>query len=140
MSDLKKSLRDYLVAQSAVTDLVSTRIRPRTLAQSDTMPAVVLDVVSSTSAQGLAAVVGWADARVQVTVFADTDREAMDAVETIRHAIQGFRGDWGAVTIRDVRVESGPYDLQELQPADGSDQWRYACAIDFKISHKQSTS
>lgn len=133
MTDLNKAVYDYLIADSAVSALVGTRIRPDALDDDDTMPAVLFyrtTGVHETRIDGSTA--GLAETRLEVHCFANTRKQANEVAEAVRLAMIDFAGIRSGVNIRTSVVDTG--QMQSVDnPVGGTEVYRYVTSQDFRI-------
>lgn len=125
-----------MVAQSEITDEVSTRIYPDILPQNATIPAVTYEVISSRPEHDCAdGDANYSHTRVELNVFAGTALEAQNTAQAIRKTagLQGYHGTMGTVTVGYVFCEDGG-TLSTENPTDGSQQFRYVLRQDYTIS------
>ena len=97
---IKKGLIDYLLTQTAVTNLVSTRIRPGVIEQGLARPHLRVDQTGGDVHYSMAGNTGLAETFLDITCEADSEKEANELAETVRKEIDGFAGTWGSETVR----------------------------------------
>lgn len=141
MADIRKALTQHLETLTAVTDYVSTRIRPQFAIQGETEPYIVLRVISGESDQHLTGGCGSAQTRVQVDCFADDPTEATSVREAVRASLPPSTAtSWGvgvdAVTVGDLGHEN--FGERMEYPIDGSDRPRFVAHFDLVIQHSEA--
>jgi len=136
MTDIGKAIRTRLAADAAVAADVGTRIFPRAMPQDATLPAIVYQLVSSTSDDAIGGAAGMATALLQVDVYADTHLAANNTGEDIRAALHGFTGTIGSETIRGLQLQN-KMELYQV-PNDGGDDGVYRVTLDWSITHTES--
>ena len=129
-------LYSYLIGESTVTDLVSTRIRPNRLPQGLTFPAVTYHRVSTPHDHNLDGGSGWVRIRLQVDVWDNTYKGVEDVAEALRGVLQGYQGSMGSTYINGILLDN-EVDMSEA-PKDGSDKWVHHRAMDFIILARES--
>lgn len=125
-------LATYLLAQSSVSALIGSRIETDKLAQGETLPAVMLQVISRTHVQHLQGITTAGTVRVQIDCYAAT-RLAADAVaEAIVAALRLLAATPAAIGagtfVGDLEIQ-GPRS-EATGPDDGSDEWEYVASLD----------
>lgn len=136
MADIGKTIRTRLLAVSAVTDIVSTRIYPIVLPQGCTLPAIRYRRISGGSDEHIRGTTGAANSWVQIDCYA-TSYAAVEALaEQVRLAIHTYRGTVGGVDIHSVELQNR-MDMRE-NPAHGDDVGWYVHTLDFRIVHSET--
>lgn len=144
MADVISAVRTYLLAQSAVTDLVGQRIYLDILPQNATTPAVAMSKISESEQHKLSDRLGFVQTRIQFECFADK-RHVTDArlkANAVADAIKqsgicAVKGTTNGVDIRGVMVEDGQRNYIEYSDG-GSDDHRYVTSIDLMVTHVES--
>ena len=140
MTDIGAETRTYLQTKSAVTDLVSTRMYPDALPENVTLPAAVLNVISTSSHEDLNSGASTAaSSRVQIDSYAATRSGSVALAEAIRKA--AFQGvnevSFGSTYVGAVNcLEAARYAIDN--PDDGSSLDRYITSQDYMIFHAQA--
>lgn len=129
-----------LTADSGVSTLVGTRIRPGSAAQSDTLPVVIIDLLGDAPEHHMEGVLGLTFKTFQITSL-DEDRIDADALdEAVRQALDGFRGTMGSgdntAAVRMCHRTSTRTDVIEDQAKAG--QFYHAVRTDYRIAHTES--
>jgi len=128
--------RTYLLAQSAITDLIGTRVHPNHPPEIPTWPLLILRTISRTHAQHLAGIATAGTQRIQIDAWAATRLAAdalSEAVLTALRSLAGAPATIGSGTrVCDVEI-FGPRD-DDLPPADGSDEWLYLSSLDALLT------
>ena len=129
----EKAIHALLMADSAVVALVGTRCGPPPLPQPVTLPALVVEHISTVERTTLDAqsAYGLVESRIEVTILAATYGAAKTLLDAVRTACNYKRG-----TIGGVRVET----VQRVNV--GADAWddtlqAYAQSIDFMVIHQE---
>lgn len=142
MADLGTAVRTYLVADNALSLLVSGRIYPDVLpqgysvSQGGALTYTVIDTTHDPLINGLA---GIARSRIEFAAFAATRAGANAIAEAVRSSdLVGFTGLMGGtVEIESVRIESGIQTLDE-RPTDGSQEHRYLTVFDYTFAYQET--
>ena len=129
----EKVIHNLLMANSAVVAIVSARCGPPPLPSPVTLPALVIEHISTVERTTIDAqsAYGLVEARIEVTALAATYPALKSLVDAVRVACNYKRG-----TIESVRVET-------VQRANvGADSWddvlqAYAQSIDFMVIHQE---
>ena len=135
---LLEALRDYLLAQTGVTNLVSSRIVPGVLPQNSPVPAIDMRTVSGDHDHDLAGLTGIVKAGVTFDCYADDPEVADQVAEAAMYSgLIGYRGTQGGIFINAVRLDDGP--TQSLEGVDpGSDQYRYVTSFTVLVTFSRS--
>lgn len=134
MADVIKSVRQYLLTKTAVTDLVGQRIYQGRLPQSGTTPAVTLSIVSENYEHALEGLAGLVFTRIQVECYAATaevSRSVADAI--IWCGIDAIKGTYTSLSIRGVAVEDGRREFEDDDTSAGDNQ-RHVTSFDLMVS------
>jgi hypothetical protein len=138
MANVAKAFRQYLLDQTAVTDLVGDRIYRGVIEQSATLPAVAIAMGFTRHDQTLNGFAGLAHVRMTVAAYADDPDDAVEVAEAIRTSgIVGVKGVVHGVDIRGARVEDGYREDVEFSQED-SDDHRYVVSFDFEIDYLEA--
>lgn len=133
MADVIKSVRQYLLTKTAVTDLVSQRIYQGRLPQNATTPAVVMSIISETYDHALDGLAGLVYTRVNVECYAssaETSRSVADAI--IWCGIDAIKGTYTSLNIRGVSVEDGRREFED-EDTSGGDNQRHVTSFDLMV-------
>ena len=95
---MKSSLITYLRAQSAVTDIVSQRVRLNRAEQSDTS-RVLIHQIGGDHKQHMTAATGKVIGRFQIDSDDTSPIKAATLAEAVRTVLDGFRGTMGSVFV-----------------------------------------
>ena len=100
---IEEGLYTYLSAQSAVTDLVSTRIAEGELTPLETLPAVKFSLQSTTEDYTFDENQNdFVGARVEVHCWAKDRETARDVGEAVKDTLKNHTGTMGSITVRRV--------------------------------------
>ena len=139
MADIAESVRLYLVAKTAITNLIGTRIYPDIVEQNATLPAVSISKISTRHEHTLSDFAGVAHCRLQFDCYSNTRTQANEVAETIRTSgIIKQKGLTHGTDIRGARMEDGArYEIDYSNEA--SDDHRYVTSFDLVIDYLEST-
>lgn len=135
MADLGEALRSWALTKSEITDLCGSRWYPDVMPQGATLPAVVVEIISSDEEGSLDPNdgVGLTHARVQIDAVATRRAAANALANAIRNLLRRFRGNMGGVFVCGVSVVGGlRTDTVEL--GEGSDERYRLASRDYLIS------
>lgn len=130
----EKVIRSLLLANATVTAAVGTRVYPVTLPEGTTLPAIVLDHVSTVEQPTIDANAPLAlvESRISVTVIADTYTTLKTLTDACRVALNFKRGSIAGVNVVSVRRAL-------VGPEYKDDQLRsFAQPLDFMVLHFES--
>lgn len=133
---MTNDLRTYLLAQSAISDVVSTRIYPVWLPQNVTYPCITISRVSESHGHNLDSASGYAISRYQIDCWATSYATAYTLADAVRGELSGFAGTMGSTTVDSVVLENES-DLHE-PPSDGGSRGMYHIACDYIICHQET--
>ena len=131
MANTGSNIRTYLLTKSAITDLVSTRIRPDLLAQSDSLPAIVYSEIFTNHQHTLTAAAGIEECMLELMCYSSTRTEADSLADLVRQQLQGYRGTAGSVEVISSKLDDTGHGYE--QPQDDSEDGKYITALRFLI-------
>lgn len=127
---LEEGLRTYTLAGSAVAALVGTRMYPRMLPQTPTLPALVYQRIDTRRLHDLAGPDGLPRPRMQVTCWAPLPLSASGLAAAVRQRLDGYRGAMGTVSVESCLLV-GERDVTDTEAG------RYGVALDFMIQYQE---
>ena len=130
---IKKGLIDYLLTQTPVTALVSTRIRPGTIEQGLARPNLRVDQTGGEVHYNMSGNSGLVETFVDIVCEADSEKDACELAETVRKEVDGFRGTWGSETVRGA-FWVGTRDTR-TRPGSGGEVGKPSQTIALQIMH-----
>lgn len=136
-TDIAFAFFQRLKGSTNVTDLVGERIRPDTLKQKETLPAVRYELISSESWQHLGGASGEARSRIQIDSYADTRLMANELAAAVKNLFDGFRGVIASIEVFDCYMDN-KYDRVD-PPPHGGDTFRKRRTLDFIVTHTEPT-
>jgi hypothetical protein len=124
------ALKDYLISQAAFSSLCGDKLYPDLVPEEVPYPAVAYQRISTHRLYGINGPIGYAEARIQFSVFALNADSALAVVEAIRAGIDGFRATIGGVNVREI----GSYDERSAyEPVSKSPERQ----IDFYVGYEE---
>ena len=127
-------LRARLVADTDITDIVSTRIRPLRDAQSEPYPKVIYEVISQPEDYSTTGNTGLREARVEFTVQSDSYDEAKLIDSLIRASLDAFSGTLGSSHVFGIFSDSVHED--GFEQGEGGDGYIYAISRQLQVSYE----
>ena len=103
---IEEGLVAYVLAQSAITTLIGTRIMPAPLRQESSLPAISYQLISVRDDVLHDGPQGLPDARIQLDCWADTYAGAKTLAAAIKTAVHAYRGLMGTVNVQRAKVEN----------------------------------
>ncbi|MEK5038909.1 tail completion protein gp17 [Sporosarcina sp. FSL K6-3457] len=119
-------LRNHLLAQPRLKELLDTRVHPGWIPENATMPSVAYLEISGARHHNI----DVAFPRYQFSVFSTRYTEAKEIEKEIRYAFQRFKGNMGS-----TRIIQGVYENSVDQYEDRTKL--YHIAIDFKFIYRE---
>lgn len=133
MADVIKSVRQYLLTKSAITDLVSQRIEMKRLRQNATVPAIVMRINSESYDHALDGLAGIVSTRINVECYASTSEIARTVADSVIWCgIGAIKGSYTGLNIRSVMVEDGRREYED-DDTSGGDSQRHVCTFDLMV-------
>lgn len=117
---IESALRALVLADSAVSALIGTRLYPQKLPQDPTYPAATYQRIDGPRLYDHGGATGLAEGRFQFDVWATTYSSAKAVAAAVRAALSGYSGTTGGVEIAFIRClsESDRYEPQEGDTGD----------------------
>jgi hypothetical protein len=138
------ALRQYLLSQSSVTDLVDQRIFPVLLPQGEPTPAVDIRQVGGTTTSDIEGWIGHTQTQVVIDCYSDDDPDQAAAVAAaIRDCgILRYRGLAGVgatrVFIHGALLDNNvTIDTEGVEP--GSDRYRWVATLALRIDYSDAS-
>ena len=125
---IEAAIRQYLLAQAAVTDLIARRLYPMILPQPPTLPAVTYSRVSRSTVRDLTGM-AYRVSRFQFSCWAEKYGDAKAVAQAVRQALEDYVGDMGEFRIMDS-TSVNEIDLSE------PDTGLYHVPVDVLITHE----
>lgn len=123
---LEIDLRNYLLEQESVTDLIGNRFYPGWIPKNAVMPSVAFFIVSGSRYHDI----DIAYPRVQMSIFSKRYLEAKKIASNIINCLRRFKGIMGDTKIIQIVFEN-EHDMFE------SDTEIHHIAVDFKIIYRE---
>lgn len=134
MADILAGYRTYLLTQSAVTTLASTRVYFGHLPQNATLEAITLNLVGGNIWGHLGGSSDVMQQTVQVDCFGNTQTEAVALADAVRKATDYYSGTMGSVTVQNATI--GSYMRNGFHPyGDGGTAHQHFVGFDVSITH-----
>lgn len=133
--DPEKAIRKLIVDAA----IVSTRVYPQSAPQSAALPRIVYTRISGAHAHHMTAASGWAEARIQLDVYAANYTSVKAAAESLRVLLDTYRGTVtiGADSVDiDVRLDNDRDGFDS--PGDGSDAGGHRVIQDYIVWFNES--
>lgn len=92
MASIEEGVRSILLANSGVTDLISTRVFPWLRQQGTSLPAVVYTLDNTEPQQSLGGYDGLTRASLTINSIADRYGDAKSLASAVRTALNGYTG------------------------------------------------
>ena len=140
MSDITAAIRDKLESVTAVTDIVSTRIRRGWADKLDIQPYILITkTAGGTQPHHMTAAVGLANPRIDIHCVASTRAGANALSEAVREALDGLPGTYGDdnLSVKMIHLFGPAIEVDE-DPKDGSQNTVFRDILEFEIWHAQS--
>jgi hypothetical protein len=133
MATVEQALRDLVLADSAVSARVGSRMYPLTLPQAWASPALRYQRVSALRAREVGGPTGRAYPTFQIDAFArGSYADARALADDVRQAIDGYVGTTSGVVFGAIVLES---DQDMLEAVEDEDVYRIT--MDFRITHAE---
>lgn len=130
---IEEGLATYLLAQSAITDIVSTRIRFGMVEQRGSRPYLCIRTNGYTSNIHASGETAIATTNLQVICVSSTMKLARELSDLVRLEVSGYSGAWGSENVRMCRVSN--MSDRTLQPRDGSELQKPTFIVDLEVIH-----
>jgi hypothetical protein len=101
---MEASLITYLLAQTAITSIVSTKIKYMQLDENTTLPAIIINRISGTPIERQEAKSKECSTRYQIDTFATSYNQALDISNKIRLALDGYSGTMSGTRVSAIRL------------------------------------
>jgi hypothetical protein len=105
VSEAGNIIRNKLVNTSAVTALVSTRIRPLRAADTDVYPYIIYESISAPSEQTKDGNAEWYKMRFQLSMLATSLASVQSIASQVRIALDGASGSIAGFTVQRITFE-----------------------------------
>lgn len=133
MADPGKSIRQFMLGKTAVTDVIGQRFYAKRLPQGATVPAVAYRTISETHDHALDGLAGIVSTRIQYECFASSAESARSlAYILIAAEADQIKGTSNGTNIRSVMVEDGLREYED-EDTDGGDNQRHVASFDLMV-------
>lgn len=124
-------LYSFMTSQSAITDIVSTRIYPAILPPQPTYPAITYRESDDDFSEDFTGITSPTVSSYFIDAWGDTYSDAVSLCAAIRSALNNQKGNFGGIHISKCIITSGPITIYE----DAVEAYRQTQI--FSISHKE---
>lgn len=132
---LEADIYTYLAAQTALTDLVGTRIYMMNAPQNTAFPYVVYRKVAASPDYAMGGQSGLQQAWFEFFVYDDLYATVLAVVEQLRQELSGYHGTMGTTVVDWVTLEG---ENDEYLDDTGVHTPRYGRSVDYKFWFRQS--
>lgn len=126
-----------LLASVAVSTIVGDRVKPDTLDQKQTLPAIRYEMIASESFQTLQKSGHLMRTRIQVDCYGATRLQANTVAAAVKNNLDGFSGILGSLQVFSCVLDNR-FDSVD-PPQSGGATWRKRRTMDFVIVHTEPT-
>ncbi len=130
------AIRTRLSSATAVTNLVSSRIRPLRIRQDETLPAITYEIAGGERYPSMDGASGLVGADVRIHCWTESYSDLQSLADAVRQALDGvsFTASEDVVSVALLETET-----EQFEPAgDGSDTGTYHGTLDFRIWHNET--
>lgn len=134
---LEQAFVAYASSQERLTALVGTRIYEEIAEQDTPLPYITYHIVSEQrDAYSLDGANGQVESRLQVNLWAATGVKRRQLVDTFRHTLDGFKGQWNGTEIQSMFVDD---DGSAFEASAGNEQSRsWGWRFDLLVTHEET--
>lgn len=133
---VEKGIVALLLADAAVTAMVGTRVEPAGTAQTLARPNIVYQRVTTNRLYSQDGPAGSGDARVQLSIWADTYATVKDLADKVRTALEGYRGTVAGIVLDSVRLDDE--DDMPLPPDAGREVGYKGVRQDYRVDFQEA--
>lgn len=131
---MEEALRAYLLAQTAIANLVAARIHWGMRPQGEALPGIVLGVVSRLPVARHSGPAGLSEARIQIDAYGATYAQARGLARALRAALSVRAFEQGGVKFQGA-FQLGERDLSEAGATEATRVFRVS--LDFQMWHEE---
>lgn len=133
---IRSALRTYLLANSEVAALIGTRLYLTRIPENGSFPCVTFRRAGSGRHQDMRAASGYAEASFDFEIWSDDSEEVEAVCESLRQALQGYRGLMDTTPVSRVTLE----DEQDFfhPPLSGDDVGVHRTLVRYVIGYSES--
>lgn len=124
---IEDGMRDLLITDARITDVVGDRIRPGVLDEDDTLPAIVVTINSEDHHGDLDESSGLISADILLHAIAHRYRQARQLGKRIVASLGDEEGPAAGGTIQSLDIEDETYT--PVPEGDDSDRWRHVLTV-----------
>ena len=129
-----KEIRDVLIAESTLTDVVSTRVYSVGYPLPPTRPFIVTTIANTTPERGVNTSIGFVEHDIEIDIYADTVAELESLTTVIQAILDDDNGTYGATKVHEVSYE-GKEDTKYINEAGNA--FAYLRTLDFQVNANQ---
>lgn len=134
---IEAAFYSYLSTTSTVAALVGTRIYEEIMPQKETRAAIVYQIISETrDAYSLQGANGQVETRLQVKCYAETAIARRVLKDTVRMALDGFKGQWNGTEMQSVFFDDSGSAFEEPAGNEAARVWGWR--YDLLITHVET--
>ena len=130
---IEQALMTYILAQTGITDLVSTRIYFVEGPQETAKPYLVINKIDGPREHSHDGSSSLAHPRFQLTAFAETYSGAKNIISAVQTALQGYSGTMGG----ESGVAVGAVLYEDETDLERGGQGLYGVSADYIIWHEE---
>lgn len=129
---IEADLRQHLINDSDVNDIISGRIYPLRLPQEFELPAISYQRISAPRSKDLQGSIGHVQPRIQVDCWTESYSKLKDLAEAVRLALDRYQGNLGGGDyVQGVSLEGETESFEE-------DTEIQRISLDFVIYHQET--
>ena len=133
MAGIETAIRALLIAESDVTDLVSTRIYPNVAPQEATRPFVIYDVTREEHFSSLDGYSNISHVNLNIVIWSESYSEAKDIGGKVRLVLLDYSGTSDTIDISWCRHDNS--SDTEVWKGDGSELPLYGIDQEWRIAY-----
>lgn len=135
MAEIEEALVKYLLAQTGLTDLISSKLFPEEIPMGTTLPAVSYIKVSDVKLHTLTGQDGLERPFIQFTVMSLTKAATRLVANQIEVALKDYVGTLSGIVIQYIRLEN---KMSNLETSNDGTVKVYTEDLEFQINFERS--
>jgi len=135
MPDIEEAFVTYLLADSGLSALISTRLYPDDRPQGDSLPAITYSVISDIKQHVLSGQLSQERPMYQFSIYAATRTSAKAVAAALKTALCDYQGTMSGLVVQRIRLENEIY-TKEVS-ADGVTKTHNA-DLEFEVIYERS--
>ena len=132
-----KAIYARLAADTNITGICGTRIRPGVLGEEEPLPAITYNVISGERLHHTAGESGYVRPRVQIDCWATNYNTARSLADKVRLRIDGLSWTAGGIAVKGCMADFATDDY--IPPMDDSQIGTYRVVQDFAMTYTETT-